>query len=371
MIRRARERRRRRASARRSRRRRRAAGRGGRAPAPARCGTRDSRARRRPRARRRSASGSRPKSRIASRDATRRPHRARPSSVLVDACRPAPAADERHAEADAFFLGEADDLDGERQPPAAEQVDERDAEDHAEDAVEGAGVRHGVEMRADEQPRRVGDGAGVARRAGCRPRRRATCHAGARPSSADRSACTSRIGAREKRPRRAARLLGMRGQRRRQQRDHVRARVVTRASRSPVRAVAVRREQQRHVVVARARSAMPTRTTTSSRNGGSVERDAGAAEVVAGVKRQLVDAGLEPVAGEQRRVGAAVGVGRRRRDRAARTSPPQRGAARSRRPAAGDAARRVEHVSRQTRHSPSSPSVSLSPRQPYGGRASV
>ena len=56
----------------------------------------------------------------------------------------------------------------------------------------------------------------------------------------------------------------------------------------------------------------------SPRNGGSVSATPTRAEVVAGVKRQLVDAGLEAIAGEQRRVGAAVSVGDGRGDQPSR-----------------------------------------------------
>jgi hypothetical protein len=56
------------------------------------------------------------------------------------------AADERHAEADTFFFGEADDFDEEWQAPAAERFDQCNAHHHAEDAIEGAGPRHGVEV---------------------------------------------------------------------------------------------------------------------------------------------------------------------------------------------------------------------------------
>ena len=83
--------------------------------------------------------GSRPKSRIASRD--------RPAArvdaleeLVVDGADQRAAADERHAEAHAFFLGEPDDLDRERQRPALKQIDERDGQHDAEHAVERAGV---------------------------------------------------------------------------------------------------------------------------------------------------------------------------------------------------------------------------------------
>ena len=53
-----------------------------------------------------------------------------------------------------------------------EFFDERDAENDAEDAVEGAGVGDGVEVRADEEARRVWREAAGRGRADCRRRRR-------------------------------------------------------------------------------------------------------------------------------------------------------------------------------------------------------
>ena len=61
-------------------------------------------------------------------------------------------------------------------------------------------------------------------------------------------------------------------------------------------------------------SAMPTRTTMSSRNGGSVTAMPSRGKVVARMKGELVDANLETVAGEQRSIGPTVGVGHRRRE---------------------------------------------------------
>ena len=39
---------------------------------------------------------------------------------------------------------------------ASQLLDDRNAEDNAEDAVEGSGVGDGVEMRANEEARRIG-----------------------------------------------------------------------------------------------------------------------------------------------------------------------------------------------------------------------
>lgn len=58
------------------------------------------------------------------------------------------AADERDAEHHAFFLGEAKHLNG---AVRRRVLRKRDAQDDAQDAVERARVRHGVEVRPDEQ----------------------------------------------------------------------------------------------------------------------------------------------------------------------------------------------------------------------------
>ena len=115
------ERERQRGSVRRCGSRRRAAARARRAPAPARCGTRDSRSRRRPTRRLGDAS------RIEAVVANRVGHRAgrcasrRSSESRVERAGQRAAADERHAEANAFLLGEADDLDRKGQAPAAQR----------------------------------------------------------------------------------------------------------------------------------------------------------------------------------------------------------------------------------------------------------
>ena len=76
---------------------------------------------------------------------------------LVERADERPAADERHTVANAFFLGEPEDLDGERKPAAAQHVHERDAHHDAEHAVERARVRHRVEMRTyQKMPRSRG-----------------------------------------------------------------------------------------------------------------------------------------------------------------------------------------------------------------------
>ena len=101
-------------------------------------------------------SGSRPKCRIASRS-ERRPVVGAIEQRRIERAGQRAAAEKRHAEAHAFLVGESDDLDGKWKPLLAEQLDERDGQDDAEHAVEGAGIRHRVEMRADVEARRSGD----------------------------------------------------------------------------------------------------------------------------------------------------------------------------------------------------------------------
>ena len=58
--------------------------------------------------------------------------------------------------AHAFFLAERDHVDAERQPPPAQRLHGRDAEQDAQHAVVFAGIGHGVEVRADRQHRQLG-----------------------------------------------------------------------------------------------------------------------------------------------------------------------------------------------------------------------
>ena len=64
------------------------------------------------------------------------------------------AADEGHPEAHAFFLGEPDHFNGERQAAMLQPIDDRDCQHDAEHAVERTGPHDGVEVRSEEQPRR-------------------------------------------------------------------------------------------------------------------------------------------------------------------------------------------------------------------------
>ena len=71
------------------------------------------------------------------------------------------AADERHAESDAFLVGKANHLDAVRQSRPVKRLNQRESHDHPENSVEGAGVRHGVQMGADEQASRIFGHAGI------------------------------------------------------------------------------------------------------------------------------------------------------------------------------------------------------------------
>ena len=102
-------------------------------------------------------------------------------------------AEERFGEAHAFFLGEADDFEGEghslpcRCASSAISSASVDAEDDAEDSVERAGIRDRVQVGADEQARCVGLVPRAERRADFPRRRRGLACPAARiqpPSSA-------------------------------------------------------------------------------------------------------------------------------------------------------------------------------------------
>ena len=62
-----------------------------------------------------------------------------------------PAAQERRPEAHAFLVGKGGHFDGEGQAAAAQGVHQGDGEDHAQDAVERAGIGHGIDMRPEQQ----------------------------------------------------------------------------------------------------------------------------------------------------------------------------------------------------------------------------
>ena len=82
----------------------------------------------------------------------------------IEAARHRLAADQRRAEAHAFLVAEADDLERVRQALAAlvQIADARDRGDDAEEAVVLAGVAHAVLVRAGHHDRRVRIGRGVA-----------------------------------------------------------------------------------------------------------------------------------------------------------------------------------------------------------------
>ena len=68
------------------------------------------------------------------------------------------ASQERRTVANAFFFAETDHVDPERQPPTAERLHRRHAQQHAEHPVVFPGIRNGVEMRPDHEHRRRGTG---------------------------------------------------------------------------------------------------------------------------------------------------------------------------------------------------------------------
>ena len=61
------------------------------------------------------------------------------------------AADERHAKAHALFFAEGNDFDGQRQLEFLRDLCTFERQRDAEDAVEGAGIGHGVNVRAEDQ----------------------------------------------------------------------------------------------------------------------------------------------------------------------------------------------------------------------------
>ena len=88
--------------------------------------------------------------RLADRDALRV---AAAEQVVVDRGTKRPAPDKRGPEPYALLLREADYFQSERQPPPGQRLDQRDGKHHAQNAVVRAGVRDGVQMRADEKSR--------------------------------------------------------------------------------------------------------------------------------------------------------------------------------------------------------------------------
>ncbi len=77
--------------------------------------------------------------------------------VLIPGPRDRARAEERGAEPRPLLVPERYDLDRDRQPLAAsmQAAHDGDPEEHAEDAVVAAGVRHGVEVRAEDERRRA------------------------------------------------------------------------------------------------------------------------------------------------------------------------------------------------------------------------
>ena len=71
------------------------------------------------------------------------------------------ASDEGRAEANPFFLGEGDDLDGEWQMPAVELFEQSDGYENTERTIEGTGVGNRVQVGAEQKPWRTGGGGWV------------------------------------------------------------------------------------------------------------------------------------------------------------------------------------------------------------------
>ena len=173
------------------------------APDPARCEIPDSRDIALPGRRRRCPDASRPKSRIACATVTPRAslRASRSSSRVADQ---GAAADERNAEADTFLFGKRRSLRWPNSGAVREALDQRDPEHHAEDAIERARMRHGIEVRADQQARRIRCRIEAAQIA-----RRVDASRACRPLSSTRAARVHIVHRRrEERPRDRARRLG-------------------------------------------------------------------------------------------------------------------------------------------------------------------
>ena len=66
------------------------------------------------------------------------------------------ASDERHTKTHALFLGKAHDFNSEIQTASGEQPDQFDSKYHAQNSIEGPRVRHCIQVRPDDQLRRIG-----------------------------------------------------------------------------------------------------------------------------------------------------------------------------------------------------------------------
>src|SRR5882762_1308571 len=65
------------------------------------------------------------------------------------------ATNERRAEPHAFFFGKSDDFDTEREPPSLQTFQQRNSNGYTEDAIVCTGVGNSIEVRAEEQTRRI------------------------------------------------------------------------------------------------------------------------------------------------------------------------------------------------------------------------
>ena len=116
------------------------------------------------------------------------------------------AADKRHAKAHALFFAEGNDFDGQRKLEFLRDLCTFERQRDAEDAVEGAGIGNGVNVRAENQALGSLRSEAAKVRAGCRQRLRAlSCPEP--PCARAAMLCTSRTGRSEKPARGAIRLL--------------------------------------------------------------------------------------------------------------------------------------------------------------------
>src|ERR1700680_1858522 len=66
--------------------------------------------------------------------------------LSIEPSRQGPAADKRHAKANSFLLGEANDLNSERKPASLESFQQCHRKHHAENSIVGSGIGNRVEM---------------------------------------------------------------------------------------------------------------------------------------------------------------------------------------------------------------------------------
>jgi hypothetical protein len=71
------------------------------------------------------------------------------------------APDEWHAKTNTFLFGKPENLNRKGQAAPFKRFEQRHGQGHAENPIVGAGVWNRVEMRANQQPRRIRGGAGI------------------------------------------------------------------------------------------------------------------------------------------------------------------------------------------------------------------